>query len=363
MVCPGRDADTIDVVYLPNIHNTFLDTVFCVNPNSPSSITFDAGQGQQYLWSNLSAGGVPAGAAQTFTHTSTNQGTTQYKIEVDGGQYTRCTDSDTFMVVGLVAPSLPNDTCLWLSEAPYTIDAGFNNNNSYLWNTGETQRTIDVSTSGTYSVTVSHPTISPTYGCSDEQIVNVIDRDNFILSIPYMAAEDQPMPGETWQVGDRSVCTYQRVRLKGPEAPLGHAYAYSWAKDGALVSNNAFFYFRETNIGSYIMTLNAGGCVDQMTVTAENCDVDIPNIITPNGDLFNDNFQINIKGTTRGFFESFPNSTLIVYNRWGTKVYESSNYQNNWNGEDLADGVYFYTLLLADGKETEMNGTVTILSK
>jgi len=40
-----------------------------------------------------------------------------------------------------------------------------------------------------------------------------------------------------------------------------------------------------------------------------------------------------------------------------------NNYQNTWNGEGAADGVYYWTLELEDGEGTQMQGTVTIMSK
>jgi hypothetical protein len=44
--------------------------------------------------------------------------------------------------------------------------------------------------------------------------------------------------------------------------------------------------------------------------------------------------------------ELFPQPKLEVFNRWGSKVYESDNYQNNWSPADLNPGVYYFTLEL-----------------
>jgi len=94
------------------------------------------------------------------------------------------------------------------------------------------------------------------------------------------------------------------------------------------------------------------GVIDQcdqyaeLYVFVETCNTIIPNIFTPNGDGENDTFEIfGVDG--------FPNSHLIVFNRWGNKVYESENYRNSWNGEDHADGVYFYIFERSDGVKYE----------
>ena len=83
------------------------------------------------------------------------------------------------------------------------------------------------------------------------------------------------------------------------------------------------------------------------------CEVIIPNIITPNGDGVNDVFFIkNLDG--------HPNSSLRIMNRWGNIVLKDDNYQNDWGGDKLADGTYFYILKLDDGNE--YTGTLTILN-
>ncbi|MBK6986174.1 MAG: gliding motility-associated C-terminal domain-containing protein [Bacteroidetes bacterium] len=67
------------------------------------------------------------------------------------------------------------------------------------------------------------------------------------------------------------------------------------------------------------------------------CQVEIPNVITPNGDFANDYFKIkNI--------EYHPNTSVTIFDRWGLKVFESSNYNNEWKGEGVSDGTFFYVI-------------------
>ena len=63
---------------------------------------------------------------------------------------------------------------------------------------------------------------------------------------------------------------------------------------------------------------------------------DLPNVITPNGDMYNEYFTIDS--------ETIKNIKLQIVNRWGKQVYYSNSYKNNWNGGDLSSGVYFYTV-------------------
>jgi gliding motility-associated-like protein len=76
--------------------------------------------------------------------------------------------------------------------------------------------------------------------------------------------------------------------------------------------------------------------------------VEVPNGFTPDGDNFNDLFVIPI-------LVNYNSVSLSVYNRYGSLVYENTNYTNNWdgsssiNGQELPDDTYYYILTL-DGE-------------
>ena len=83
------------------------------------------------------------------------------------------------------------------------------------------------------------------------------------------------------------------------------------------------------------------------------CDVVEVNVMTaisPNGDGVHDAWVIyNI--------ENNPNHDIKVYNRWGSEVFASRNYQNNWtgtskNGGDLPDGTSYYYMIDLQGDGT-----------
>ncbi|MCK5209537.1 MAG: gliding motility-associated C-terminal domain-containing protein, partial [Cyclobacteriaceae bacterium] len=70
----------------------------------------------------------------------------------------------------------------------------------------------------------------------------------------------------------------------------------------------------------------------------------IPNVFTPNNDGYNDSFYI------RNLPES--GTEVIISNRNGSVVFETNNYtiDNLWDGDDLADGIYYYNISLANGE-------------
>lgn len=90
-------------------------------------------------------------------------------------------------------------------------------------------------------------------------------------------------------------------------------------------------------------------CVYERVLPVPVFSVRIPNVITPGSTPgFNDKFVV-IFGDEQS--ELTPADfdvkvALVVYNRWGTKVYESSDYQYDWGGEDLPLGTYFYEVTI-----------------
>jgi len=83
--------------------------------------------------------------------------------------------------------------------------------------------------------------------------------------------------------------------------------------------------------------------------------VTVPNVITPNGDGWNDIFMID-------YLNQYDIRKLTIFNRWGTIVYQSDDYQNDWDGGNVSDGVYFYVLELWKGNiDTYYYGTLTVM--
>ena len=102
--------------------------------------------------------------------------------------------------------------------------------------------------------------------------------------------------------------------------------------------------------------LVATACGETTYSTSLECPDDVfpPNVITPNGDGLNDLFEVP-------GLELYDNSEVEVYDRWGNVVYTSSNYKNDWNGDKLPEGTYYYILKVDDPAGTVHKGILTIL--
>jgi len=72
----------------------------------------------------------------------------------------------------------------------------------------------------------------------------------------------------------------------------------------------------------------------------EEIELYIPNIFSPNNDAINDLFKI--KGLDSG-------DNVLIFNRWGIKVYEFSGIHDGWDGRNISgiecsEGVYYYII-------------------
>ena len=127
-------------------------------------------------------------------------------------------------------------------------------------------------------------------------------------------------------------------------------YAYAWSTGDTLPTITVPGL---TN-GTYSLTVTdeCPRSADVSVYVDSGCELDIPNVFTPNNDGHNDAFVINgIMGIKH---------TLRIYNRWGNVLLETDNYRNNWRGSDLPDGTYFYEVYTPeDGRY--YTGSLTLL--
>lgn len=110
-----------------------------------------------------------------------------------------------------------------------------------------------------------------------------------------------------------------------------------WSPVNDSVGDEYHYFFDQLGAGLYeVIIQDAAGCEISLSVPlANNTDVFIPNVFTPNNDSYNDIFKI---------LNKTANTKIEINNRWGVSVFSSDDYQNDWQAEGLVDGVYFYTV-------------------
>ncbi|MDR0801567.1 HYR domain-containing protein [Fluviicola sp.] len=105
-----------------------------------------------------------------------------------------------------------------------------------------------------------------------------------------------------------------------------------------------------------------GSTQDTLKIHLDLCgegSFDIPTVFTPNHDGDNDKFIIP------NLHETYPNCKVMIINRWGSKVFESTGYAEPWDGtfkgEDLPLGTYFYEIVSPNGDFKTLKGSISII--
>lgn len=99
---------------------------------------------------------------------------------------------------------------------------------------------------------------------------------------------------------------------------------------------------------TYTLTIKSEqGCTIQDSVFVKVLQFpEIPNTFTPNGDGVNDTWNIK-------YLDSYPNSSIKVFNRYGKEVFSTKQYKP-WDGkvnnEYLPEGMYYYIITAKDGQ-------------
>jgi gliding motility-associated-like protein len=105
-----------------------------------------------------------------------------------------------------------------------------------------------------------------------------------------------------------------------------------------------------------MLTISQLGCVDTVQYTIDVFDEPyVPTAISPNGDGVNDFLKIP-------FLSGYPENEVYIYNRWGKRVYEATNYKDDWAAENLPSGTYFY-VVTAPTLEMPLKGALNVFKE
>ena len=96
--------------------------------------------------------------------------------------------------------------------------------------------------------------------------------------------------------------------------------------------------------GVYSVTVkDMSGCFHSDTVEVVsdcNSNVYIPNSFTPNGDAINDEFRI--------YGSEIDFDRMMIFNRWGELIFETTSIDTGWGGQNSPIGVYVYRVHYKD---------------
>ncbi len=177
----------------------------------------------------------------------------------------------------------------------------------------------------------------------------------------------------TFDPGDTIYLTNPTVQVMFPDSMKRYLANWTWSFGDSVNIPNlnpvAHTYSDTTKPGFIKVKLSftdLNGCDTTITheLTVKVAKLIIPNLFTPNGDDWNQKFAIELEDDNdKDYRVAYLSTELLVYDRWGRKVYNQSNYKSeDWDGERLSDGTYFYILKCSGQYSDEVfKGSVTIL--
>jgi gliding motility-associated-like protein len=175
--------------------------------------------------------------------------------------------------------------------------------------------------------------ISPSDSCLKSNIQFSVQSDSVIISL-------------IWDFGDPNSGAENSSSLVNP--------THLFSDTGSYNINS--FVTLSCGIDTIFKTIEIINCDNN----SEECDVYIPNALTPNNDGINDYFS----PSTICSFEMFEFS---IFNRWGNEIYKTSNQLDKWDGKYkdsyCSDDVYFYLISYkSPSKPTKIaSGKVSLL--
>ncbi len=212
------------------------------------------------------------------------------------------------------------------------LTSGANNGvRSYLWNFGD-------GATSTSPTPIHQYEGSPTGTRSYTATLQIIDRLGNRITYTAPVLVDQTPQAEITTVEPGPFYYGDSVTLR---ASGGQSYQWLPVDGLAATTDSLVRVAPLTEESSYTLVAKRGECLDTVTFLLKILPLPVYNIITPNGDGKNETFSARVT--------ALP-IDVQIYTRWGRKVYDKKDYKQDWNGDDLAAGTYYYHIKATDGK-------------
>lgn len=315
------------------VSSTFTDAT-CGNNNGSAIATASGGTGAYtYSWS--------PGAQTTATVSGLGPGTyTAIVVDANG-----CAETNTVAITQ--SPAINSTissigaTCGNNNGTATITSSGGTGALTYSWNPGgQITTTATGLGGGTYAVTTTD-----SIGCSKTETVSVTQSPGPILAT--------------------SASAYTITIGASTTLSVSGGGAYQWSPSVSLNCDtcpNPVATPTESTLYC-VITSDANGCTDSTCITI-NVDIPckalyIPNAFSPNNDLENDEECV--------FGDCIEEFHLVIFNRWGEKVFESIDHKSCWDGtyrgESLSSAVFHYYLkaTLKNGENVSRKGNISLV--
>jgi len=329
--CVVYDTISIGLLAVPVISFSPESPIICAG----DSLEISVSGAQSYSWSG--SGWISCDTCANVVISADS--TSIYNVEASS-EFCSISETIVLTVVPLPEATITGDTAVCLGESITLTASG---GTSYFWSTGDTSAVLNITPEMSLDLFVS----VASGACFDTAAVNVI-----VNPLPYILVNE-----------DTTINVGGSVQLEAQTL------------FGAIWDPTQFLSCYDCNdpIASPIVpttycatVVNGFGCVasDCITINIDTLcnEIFLPNVFNPaaGGHTANDCFRIF--GA-----DCITQMSLTIYNRWGEKVYESSDKNACWDGtfrgQDQNTGVFIYYLNARTvyGETINRQGNVTLL--
>ncbi len=300
------------------------------------------------IFQNRSTGGQfyewKLGDGTNFTKTDTSAivhqylATGQYTIKLKAIDAGTCIGRDsTFTIINVYkAQGFAGPDQVMCNDAGTTLVAG--GGGSYIWK----------DTKGEFTSSLTSPVINPKdttrYFVTITDVNGCIKKDTVDIKV---------VPGIDLKFSTSKIydCNSRPlVKVTSQTDPKAGDVFFDFG-DGTTSTQKQDIHRYETD-GIFVVKIvgKKDFCIYDKLVTLPFYTLFVPNVITPGGSTgLNDFFKI--KYGDKFISETGIKVSLLVYNRWGGKVYENNDYKDNWSAEGLPAGTYYYEVKI-EGETT-----------
>lgn len=292
---------------------------------------------------------APVPGATSSTLSASNNvvpGTAEYRLNITNSYCEHTTSELLVTILPLPSVVIPQGDSISLCAGDSVLLGAVGPSTSYVWSTPSgtiSGASFYASTPGTYVVQGTNNA-----GCTNYDTIVV-----FYITVNANAGPDQTvLPGSTVQL-----------------SATGGSYFYWYASVPTYFSDpynpNAQTVPTQDTTMYVVEVLNSDGCFDTDTMFVYTFDPatlvpdlrNVMNVITPNGDGFNDVFDLSE-------LVRADSCDLVVLDRWGAQVFEQERYISGWDGSNqggdpLPDGTYYYLLVCDD--IIRFRGAITVV--
>jgi gliding motility-associated-like protein len=413
-LCANSQSSTINIIQLPPLLITGQN-IYC-NGEFPEALQSDPDPGASVSWYTDEALTELAGTGAEFTP-ELNVTTTYYVVqELDG-----CTSEPVSIDLEFSIVEVPQgDTLLTYCEGEPIPLATASSAGEITWYENP-QLTNPVGTGSSYQTdqnNISLYAIAQVGSCVSEALkISIVELPNLTAQIltpdgtslcdnPEISLVSEALTINEWSTGESSqsilvteagvyeltregACNTatDQVTITGlpvtaqfvTDVDSGYVTLPVYVNDFSINGETCLWFLNDSSIsfvapgllsfpdsGTYVLDLictNSTGCIDTAStlikVLSDQLLLTVPNVFTPNGDSFNEFFQVE--------HNAVKTFAARIFDRWGKPVYEWENVTTGWdgtyNGNEAPEGTYFYIINGTDVKDQgfEEKGTVILI--